>query len=110
MNMDITEQQSPRRWAGVAAAAKHAAVGLTTFWTWINEGHVIAKRVGARKIVVDICSVDRFIEGCPSVAPPSLFAADLGMHGDAPAGAARQEGAFPDINTSCLSAALEGQP
>jgi hypothetical protein len=56
-----------RRWSTRQETMEYAPIGSTTLNELIQSGAIIAKKIGIR-VVVDLDSVDRYIDGLPNAS------------------------------------------
>ena len=62
-------QRQPPRWATRQEAMEHGKFGATTMNKLMHDKKVVAKKLGT-KVVVDLNSIDDFIESLRNVGDP----------------------------------------
>ena len=67
--MTIQANVQPR-WATRLEAIKYARVGATKFSELIRDRRIVAKRLDAKKLIIDLNSIDQLYECLPDGAAP----------------------------------------
>jgi hypothetical protein len=62
----VTTQATAPRWATRKEAIQYSKVGSTKFSELVRDRRIIAKRLDARKLIIDLNSIDQLYECLPS--------------------------------------------
>jgi hypothetical protein len=69
-NQEYRDQRKPRRGGTRLEAMAYAKLGSTTMNDLMHSKRIIAKKQGT-KVIVDLDSLDAYIDGLPDVAEPA---------------------------------------
>jgi hypothetical protein len=61
----MTQATTNPRWATRKEAMQYARVGATKFSELIRDRRIVAKRLDAKKLVIDLGSIDRLYDSLP---------------------------------------------
>jgi hypothetical protein len=62
----VTTQANAPRWATRKEAISYAKVGSTKFSELVRDRRIVAKRLDAKKLIIDLNSIDQLYECLPS--------------------------------------------
>jgi hypothetical protein len=65
----INQATSQPRWATRKEAIQYSKIGATKFSELIRDRRIVAKRLDARKLIIDLNSIDQLYECLPDGAP-----------------------------------------